>query len=251
MIASERRVYIQRSLEKKGIISLKDIARELGIAEITVRRDFEKMEADGLLKRVQGGAMREEPSDNVELTMQRKGTVNTPAKTKVASAAASLVEEGDCVFIDAGTSTAQMVEDLANLRITIVTYNELVVKRLSKPTVADIYMIGGKYVPGFSIFIGAVAQENLRQYHFDKAFLGCTSVEVRERMSYVTDPDSLEMKRIAMQNAARCYLLIDTTKLQRRSFLRFAATDDFEAVLCDEPEGGLGGQPFPDNFRFV
>lgn len=251
MIASERRVYIQRSLETKGMISLKDIARELGIAEITVRRDFEKMEADGLLKRVQGGAMREQPSDNVELTMKRKGTVNTPAKINVAAAAAELIQEGDCVFIDAGTSTAQMIDHLTNLRITIVTYNELVVKRLTKPIVASIYMIGGKYVPGFSIFTGAVAQEQLRQYHFDKAFLGCTSVEVQEHMSYVTDPDSLEMKRIAMQNAAHSFLLIDTTKLQRRSFLCFAATDEFDAVLCDQPEGELGNREFPENFRFV
>lgn len=251
MIASERRLYIQRSLEQKGIVNLKEIAKELGIAEITVRRDFEKMEASGLLKRVQGGAILEDTLDSAELTMKgRKRTVNAGAKLKVAEYAAGLVKDGDTVFIDAGTSTAQTVDFLAHKRITIVTYNDLVVKMLSKPVMADIYMIGGKYVPGFSMFIGAVAQESLGQYHFDCAFLGCTSVELQERMSYTTDADSLMMKRIAMANTSKSYLLIDATKLQRRSFLKFTATDDFEKVLCDLPaEPALA--EYPENFVLV
>ena len=109
MIASERRLYIRRSLEEKGIISLKEIARELNIAEITVRRDFEKMEEDGLLKRVQGGAMLEDVTETAELTMERKGTINNAAKAIVAEYAAGLVKNGDCVFIDAGTSAAHML----------------------------------------------------------------------------------------------------------------------------------------------
>lgn len=250
MIASERRFYIQRSLEEKGIINLKEVAKELRIAEITVRRDFEKMEADGLLKRVQGGAMLEDMSETAELTMKRKGSINNSAKAKVAEYAASLVKNGDCVFIDAGTSAAHMMEYLEQKRISIVTYNELVVKKLTKPIPADIYMVGGKYVPGFSMFAGAVAQEGLRNYHFDHAFLGCTSVEVKERMAYATDADSLAMKKIAMENAAKSYLLIDTTKLERRSFLCFTAIDAFELVICDN-DGQLNHQDYPENFRFV
>lgn len=250
MIASERRLYIRRSLEEKGIISLKEIARELNIAEITVRRDFEKMEEDGLLKRVQGGAMLEEVTETAELTMERKGAINNAAKAKVAEYAASLVKNGDCVFIDAGTSAAHMVEYLAKKRINIVTYNELVVKKLAKPILADIYMVGGKYVPGFSMFVGTVAQDALREYHFDHAFMGCTSVDVKDRTSYATDADSLAMKKIAMENAAHRYLLLDVSKLERRSFLRFASTNDFDLVICDQ-DGTVDAKAFPENFRFI
>lgn len=250
MIASERRLFIRRNLEEKGIISLKEIARELGIAEITVRRDFEKMEEDGLLKRVQGGAMLEDMTETAELTMERKGSINNSAKAKVAEYAASLVKNGDCVFIDAGTSAAHMVDYLVKKHINIVTYNELVVKKLAKPILADIYMVGGKYVPGFSMFAGAVAQESLKEYHFDHAFMGCTSVDVKDRTAYATDADSLAMKKIAMENAAHHYLLLDVSKLERRAFLRFASTNEFDQVICDQ-DGTVNPKDFPENFRFV
>lgn len=251
MIASERRLYIQRSLVDKGIINLKEVARELGIAEITVRRDFDKMEEAGLLKRVQGGAIMEDIAETAELTMERKSSINSSAKIKSGgSYAANLVKNGDCIFIDAGTSTAHMVKYLVTKRITIITYNELVVKKLARPILADIYMIGGKYVQGFSMFAGAAAQESLRDYHFDHAFLGCTSVDIQSRSVYTTDADSLAMKKIAMENAAHHYLLIDATKLERRSFLRFASTDSFDEVICDHTDT-MSLQYFPENFRFV
>ncbi len=250
MIASERRLYIRRKLAEKGIINLKEIAHELGIAEITVRRDFEKMEENGLLKRVQGGAMLEDMSDIAELTMKRKGNINNTAKGKVAEYAARFVKNGDCVFIDAGTSVAHMVEYLAQKRINIVTYNELVVQKLAKPILADVYVVGGKYVPGFSMFAGTVAQEALKAYHFDHAFMGCTSVDVTDYTAYATDAESLAMKKIAMENAQRRHLLIDVTKLERRAFLRFTSTADFETVICNQ-DGSLNKQDFPDNFVFV
>ncbi len=250
MIASERRLYIRRKLAEKGIVNLKEIARELGIAEITVRRDFEKMEENGLLKRVQGGAMLENMSDIAELTMKRKGSINNSAKSKVAEYAAGVVKDGDCVFIDAGTSVAHMVDYLAQKRINIVTYNELVVKKLNKPIVADIYMVGGKFVPGFSMFAGLVAQEALKAYHFDHAFMGCTSVDVNNFIAYTTDADSLAMKKIAMNNAQHRHLLIDVTKFERCAFLRFTPTDVFDSVICNRDDS-VKAEAFPENFVFV
>ena len=72
MIASERKLYIMNRLNEKGIINLKEIARELAISEITVRRDFEKLEKEGKLKRVQGGAALEEVLEDAELTMKER-----------------------------------------------------------------------------------------------------------------------------------------------------------------------------------
>ena len=250
MIASERRLYIRRKLTEKGIINLKEIAHELGIAEITVRRDFEKMEENGLLKRVQGGAMLEDMSDIAELTMKRKGSVNHSVKDKVAKYAASFVADGDCVFVDAGTSVAHLVDYLVSKRINIVTYSDLAVQKLGKPIAADIYMVGGKYVPGFSMFAGTMAQEGLKRYYFDHAFMGCTSVDMKDHTAYVTDAESLAMKQIAMGNARHCHLLIDVTKLERCSFLRFTGIEDFDHVICNQ-DGKMDPAAFPENFVFV
>ena len=80
--------------------------------------------------------------------------------------------------------------------------------------------------------------------------MGCTSVDVKDRTSYATDADSLAMKKIAMENAAHRYLLLDVSKLERRSFLRFASTNDFDLVICDQ-DGTVDAKAFPENFRFI
>ncbi|MEG0750581.1 MAG: DeoR/GlpR family DNA-binding transcription regulator [Oscillospiraceae bacterium] len=236
MIASERRVYIMDKLNSSGIINLKEIARELDISEITVRRDFEKLERAGRLKRVQGGAALEDVLDSAEMTMKEKKTINYAAKREVAKAAAAHVKSGDCVFLDSGTSIAPLMEFIANMPITIVTNNELVVKNLVEPK-AEIYMIGGRHLPHFSMNVGPVAQEMLAQYHFDISFFGCSSVSLDDDMIFLTDMDSMLMKRIALANSARKILLIDASKLGKRSFLKFTELRSFDHIICNTPDG--------------
>lgn len=123
MIASERRKVILNSLNSRGIISLKDMATELGVAEITVRRDVEKLEQEGKLKRVQGGAASLEESDGAELTMQKRTTIHSQEKMMVAQYAAELVQDGESVFLDGGTTMVPLANILLkqlSLLLTIV-----------------------------------------------------------------------------------------------------------------------------------
>lgn len=108
MIATERKRYIIQQLNEKGIINLKEIAKELKISEITARRDFEKLEAEGKLKRVLGGATldtdQEMAPDGAELTMKEKKMLHKKEKERIAEFAAQFVQDDDSVFLDAGTS---------------------------------------------------------------------------------------------------------------------------------------------------
>ena len=104
MLASERTRYIISQLNEKGIINLKDVAKELGISEATVRRDFEKLENEGRLKRVTGGAKLTEStndfSNNAELTMRSKKSLNYDGKLRVAKKACEYIQDGECIFVD-------------------------------------------------------------------------------------------------------------------------------------------------------
>ena len=236
MLASERRMYIMDQLNQKSIVSLKEIAAELAISEITVRRDFEKLENAGKLIRVQGGAALEGYLDNVELTMKEKVALHPDAKSRVARHAASYVREGDCVFLDGGSTITPLVKFLAGMQIKIVTYSELVVRELSNPT-ATIHVIGGVFLPQYVMNVGPEAQEALRRYHFDVAFFGCSGVELAENMSYISNMDSLLIKQIALENSAKKLLLLDSSKINRPSFLRFRELDAFDRIICDRPQG--------------
>lgn len=250
MIASQRHIYIRKRLEEKGVINLKEIAAELNISEITVRRDFEKLENLGYLRRVQGGAILESSYEEAEISMSEKKNINISEKIRVAKFAAELVNDGDSVFIDAGTSIAEIAKILLNKKVSIVTNSEYVVQNIYKPTVATIYMVGGKFIPAYSMFAGPYAEEVLKYYHCDIGFFGCTSVEIDRKIAYEAETESLAMKRIAFENTRKSYLIIDNSKLHRRSFIEFQSTDKFEKVICNKTEEviDLGDT---DNFIFI
>lgn len=246
MIASERRRFILEALGSRGVISLKDTALELGVAEITVRRDFEKLEAEGKLKRVQGGATSLEDPDGAELTMSTKLPKNMSEKELVARAA-ELVGEGESVFIDGGTTMIPLASLLMKKNIRIITYNTMVLRKVSNPA-AQIIMIGGEYLPHYNMNLGPIAQDMLKQFYFDRAFFGCSGIDIEQQMVYSTEPGSLNMKRIAMESAKHNHLLVDSSKFTKRGFLKLCDTDRFDSILTNTfpYEGDL-----PDNFVIV
>lgn len=248
MIASERRRYILNALNLRGVISLKDTARELGVAEITVRRDFEKLESEGKLKRVQGGATSLEELDGAELTMTSKLPMHMHGKEAVAQYAADLVRDGECVFIDGGTTMVPFASAIMRKNVRIITYNTMVLKKLSNPT-AQIILIGGEYRPHYEMNVGTIAQDMLQMFYFDKAFFGCSGVDLSQRVAYTTETESLKMKRIAMSNSSHNFLLVDQSKFSSRGFLKFCPTDQFEAILSDSlPDTE---EELPENLRSV
>ena len=238
MIASERRMYIMKVLNEKGIANLKEITNELNISEATVRRDFEKLEKDGKLKRVLGGATLTDDllysSDSVELTMKEKmlSNVNMDKKNQVAKYASQYVKDGDCVFIDGGTTLVPLINYLASKKIKIVTYNHLIINKIKNP-IAEIFIVGGVYLPYYSMSVGPIAQDVLKHFHFDHAFIGCSGIDLKEGIAYTTEIESLTMKNIAMENSKHSYLLIDSTKFEARGFYKFKTLNSFDYIICD------------------
>lgn len=237
MLASERSRYIISQLNKKGIIDLKDVAKELNISEATVRRDFEKLENEGKLKRVTGGATLSTDPDSVggsaELTMRAKKTLNYDGKLRVARKACEFIEDGECIFVDGGTSTAAMAEFLEKRRIKIVTHSELLVRSMNNPT-AEIILVGGIFLPHYSMSVGTLTLQFLQQFCFDKVFVSCTCADIEEGTAYTNELDTLAVKNLAMENGDKSYLLLDSGKLGRKSFCKLGNLNGFEKVICDD-----------------
>lgn len=253
MIASERKIYIMTQLNAKGVINLKEIAKQLNTSEATVRRDFEKLEREGKLKRVLGGATLTDEThylqDSAELTMKQKITshINMDKKDEVSRYASQYVRDGDCIFIDGGTTLVPLISYLANKKIKIVTYSHLILDKVKNPT-AEIFIVGGIYLPYYSMSVGAIAQEVLKQFHFDHSFIGCSGVNLEEQIAYTTEMESLMMKKIAMENSTNSYLLIDSTKVEIKGFCKFKNLNSFNAVICNNFSNEF---TLPDNFILV
>lgn len=251
MIAEERANYILKRLQERETLSLKDIARELSVSEATVRRDFQKLEKLGRLVRVHSGALRAEGEQSHQQeqvpAIPRKPEINVAAKRAVAQRAAAFVEDGDCIFLDGGTSIAPMAACLGGKKIKIVTHNLLIPQYLTDAQ-ADIFIVGGYYRPYHATTVGHYAEKMLSQFHFDHAFFGCSGIDLRQQMAYNNDIDTIPVKEAAMQYSAHNYLLIDASKFDTTAYCRFSKLSAFDHIICNRKEGL---QEYPGNFIVI
>jgi DeoR family fructose operon transcriptional repressor len=254
MIASERAVYIINRLRERDIVSLKDIARELNISDATVRRDFEKLEKGGILLRVHSGASRitEEETGQVGQTgtipvVVRKVDKNAAAKHAVAKRAAVLVEDGDCIFLDGGTSLAPIIHYLEGKKIKIVTHNIRIAWNLADMGI-DLFLVGGLYKLDHATTVGHVAEDMISQFHFDHAFFGCSGIDLNKGVVYNNEFDTIPVKETALRCSAHNHLLIDESKINVSAFCLFTKLNCFENVFCNAKEGIT---EYPENFIIV
>ena len=252
VLASERSRYIISQLNSKGIINLKNVAKELNTSEATVRRDFEKLEKEVKLTRVTGGAKLNDNLDNsydnnAELTMRAKKFLNYDAKVRSARAASESIRDGECVFIDGGTSTAVMAKYVEKRSIIIVTHSELFVQSMINPS-AKIFLVGGEYLPHYGMNVGDLTKQMLSHFHFDRAFISCSSVDLGEGFAYTNELDTLAIKTFAIENSDRSFLLIDSSKLNKKGFCKLDCLANFEKIYCNEC-AELGKAP--ENFELV
>ena len=224
---------------------------ELGTSEATIRRDLEKLERAGKLTRVQGGATSNGGSDDTgdmsELAMRSKMQINHAEKLAVATEAAKNVQDGDTVFLDCGTSIAPLGAILLRRKVRIVTYSTLLLSQVKMPK-AELVMLGGSYDPHHSVFTGTMAEQMLRSFRFEHAFIGCYGVSLTEGKCYDLDMASTNIKLIGMENAAHRYLLLDDSKLEKRGFYGFADLAAFDHVYCTRPQQAI---ELPGNFALV
>ena len=186
--------------------------------------------------------------NSAELTMRAKKNLNYDAKLRVARRACDYIEDGECVYLDGGTSIAVMAEFLEKRPIQIFTHSELLVRSMNNP-VAEIFLIGGTYLPHYGMSVGPMTQEMIQKLNFDKVFVSCTCADIGEDCSYVNEFLTLAVKNTAIANSDKAYLLMDTGKLNRRSFCKLRALSEFEKVFCNS--GEALPDPLPANFEIV
>ncbi len=235
MLTSERMMYILQQIKLTDSVRVKDICEHLGASESTIRRDLEELEKQNKLKRVHGGAIKVSLSsilnDSEELTMKEKLSVHMDAKKSLCIEASKLVNDGDCIFIDGGTTFIQLLPYLAGKRIKVVTHSDLI--RIDDKDI-ELNVIGGKYLSSLQMNVGPIAIEQLNKFNFDKAFIGCAGVDLASKHAFTTEVESAQIKEIAINKSVDTYLVIDSSKLNLKGFYSFAVTEDFTKIITNK-----------------
>ena len=218
MLKSKRKQLILEKVMKDKFVSLEYLVKALDTSESTVRRDVDELESERKLRRVHGGAeslhfLQEEESN------QEKSIKNIQEKTRIAQKAASLIQEYDVIFIDAGTTNELLVNELHDPSVTVVTNSIHHATKLVERNIPTV-IIGGVVKRSTDASIGGVALNQIGQLNFDKAFIGMNGIDD----GFFTTPDMEEgaVKRAILENAKRTYVLADASKLGQTSFAKVA-----------------------------
>lgn len=230
MITAERHHIILDLLSRNGVVDLQNLLQRTKASESTIRRDLAILEEQGLLKRIHGGATL--PYSKIdEPTMQDKSSKNLHDKQTIAEYAASLVRDGDCIYLDAGTTVSEMIPSLINKKIVIVTNGMMHADALASAKITT-YLIGGRIKENTKAIVGSVAQENLKQYRFDKCFLGMNGIDAK--FGFTTpDPEEAILKKIAIELAEEAYVLADKSKFTETFFAKVANVEQATIITSN------------------
>ena len=232
MLQEERYSAILSEIEQKGAVKVARLAEKLNSSESTIRRDINELDASGKLKKVFGGAVALEKSiKTVEEDMTTKASVHVKEKESIARYAASLINDNDFVFIDAGTTTERMIDFIDNYTVTYVTNGITHGQKLAQRGF-KVYMTGGQLKHTTLSIVGVGAVRFLESYNFTKCFMGVNGIDP-ERGLTTPELDEALVKEQAMKNSYVAYVLADGSKFGCVSAVTFGKIEDC-CIITDE-----------------
>jgi DeoR family transcriptional regulator, fructose operon transcriptional repressor len=237
MWQQDRRQRIRSMLATFGTLSVDRATAELGVARETIRRDLLEMEGAGELRRVRGGAVGIEPAREAPYAV--RATVRLREKRLIAREAAAMVRPGEMLFLDAGSTTAILAEQLAQLHgILVVTNSVDVASRLATPDSRrrrgnQVVLLGGTFGAQPPATFGTATLREIARYRADMAFLSPFGLDA-EAGATSYDPDEAEIARAMFRHARRRVLLADHSKLGQVSRVAYCRAAEADAIVVDD-----------------
>lgn len=218
-------------------VSLDTLCEEFEVSRNTIRRDLSELMKRGSLTKIYGGVTVAPPpgSSMDTVPFEERNIKNSDAKMRLARQAAALVQDGDVIFIDSGSTAGCFYSCLPkNLQLTIFTNN---IEILIKSTYENDFRVlatGGQLARKTYSMVGADAARMLANYNIDKAFLSATAVSL-DRGATNSSEGEYVVKKAVMKSSTSRYLLVDKSKFDRVSLLTYATLDEMDAVITDGP----------------
>ena len=210
MLTQQRKSLLLERLTTDGRIVAKDLAKELGLSDDTIRRDLRELAADGRLQRVHGGAL---PSAPAEANFVDRQQIASKSKQRVGLTAASLVKSHSVVIIDGGTTALQLVRHLPlEHECTVVTHSPSIAVALAEHASIKVVMIGGVLFRHSMVNVGAATIDSMSHIRADCYFMGVTGVSIIEGLS-TGDLEEAHVKRALSDRAAETVVLASEEKL--------------------------------------
>lgn len=232
MLAPDRQTQIAQLLRERASMSVQALSEEFKVSPMTVRRDLKLLEEKGIAVRIHGGAL--VPQSQVASREEARGMLHVQEKMAIGAAAAKLVQEGQTLFIDAGTTTFELAKCLRLHRgLTVVTNGIRILSALADSPGINLIASGGTVYSGAWSFVGPLAEGALRRFNTDVAFMGISSLSLEQGFTEVNFFEAA-VKSLAIQRARRVILLADSSKFEKVSPNAVANLNEFDLIITDE-----------------
>lgn len=216
MFTEERQEKIAEILKSKSSIKVNELSDAFNVSESTIRRDLQYMEEMGLLTRTHGGAVSVKKT-NFEPTFKEKKDEKQDEKSIIGSIAASMIEDGDTIILDSGTTTFEIARHLTAKNITVITNSIDIASELSTKDDINLIVAGGSFRLTTRAIVGHITESIFNNFRVDKAFIGANGISVEEG---ITTPNFTEAQtKKAMMNVANKVIVVaDSSKFNQVSF---------------------------------
>jgi DeoR family deoxyribose operon repressor len=238
----QREIEILEFLKRINFATVKEIADEVQVSEMTVRRSLKQLQNEDLLKLIHGGAILNNNVPKVDkehaYSLLEEGSANQEQKIRIGQKAASIVEPNDIIIIDSGTTTEYLAHFIPDdFPLTILCYTMNVLFEVYKRKSSNIIFAGGHYHPNTMMFESSEGIQLIKHLRANKVFIGATGIN---RNLGVTCSNSCEpeVKRAALNSSLTRILLADSSKFGKVKTCYFAEIAEFDTIVTDDGSPG-------------
>lgn len=232
LLANQRREQILKILTEDGSAKVIELAKIFKVSEVTIRQDLEKMEADDLIIREHGGAYLKNVKDQVS-SFSLLNKDNMDKKILIGKKAAELIDNGDVIILDSGSTTTEVAKNLVGKKNLKVITNALNIAIMlgSQPGI-EVMMTGGDFKPPTLSLTGQKAADFFDSVHVDKLFLATAGISLKAGLTYPSFSD-LVVKKAMIDASDTVYLVADSTKIRKKSFASLGALSLISYIITD------------------
>ncbi len=233
MLAVERKATILDILTKEKFAKVEALAEQFGVSVMTIRRDLEKCEQEGLVLRCHGGAVLKERFTH-EVLYADKMVSDLDAKEAIAEYATRFVTPGAIIFLDAGTTIFCLAKKIVTVPDLTVVTNDLAIASLMSETKASVIMLGGLVANSLGSTHGHMTERMLEDLRIETAFLGGQTVN-QDFDLFNTNETKAHFRRLVLQRSDKAYLLMDATKFYKQTLFKVHKLSEYTGVITDKP----------------
>lgn len=234
MLKTKRIERIQEYILEHETVSLDELTTVFNVSKNTIRRDVQQLVERGKIKKVYGGVAVNDVNDaHAPLeSFNKRQTRNQEQKETIAKAAADLVEDGDIIYIDSGTTTLEMVEYLQTKQVTVITNNlDFITHALPYPNL-NVISTGGVVNRETKSFVSFKNTDLLKAYNINKAFMASTGISITNGVTH-SSPLESEIKQAVVKRSSKVYLMVDQHKFDKYALITYCGLNEIDYIITD------------------